>query len=168
MSIPSRVTNFNIFVDGIGKAGMAEEIVLPKVVAATEEFQGGGMAAPIDLLMGSLEKLESQFTLKGIDAATLKLFGIVEGRDLPLTCRGAIQGEAGAISALTISMRGVLKEADLGTLKVKENNTKYTMNLRYFKLTIDADVIYDIDVVANRVVIAGIDQTAEMRRALGQ
>lgn len=165
--IPERVTQFNLFADGVGKAGIVEEVTLPKVVAATEEFQGGGMASPVDLLTGSLEKMDADFTIKGIDAQTLKMFGIAEGRDAPLTFRGAIQGEAGQTKAMTISMRGVLKEVDLGAIKVKENTTKYSVNLRYFKLTLDGEEIYDIDVVANRVVIAGVDQAEQVRAALG-
>jgi len=166
--IPERVTNFSIFSDGKGKAGIGEEITLPKIVAATEEFHGAGMAAPIDLLMGSLEKMDSAFTIKGIDNDTMKLLNIVEGADVPLTMRGAINGEAGAIKAMVVNMRGVLKEVDMGTVKIGESSSKFSMNVRYFKLTIDGEVIYDIDVVSNTVIINGVDQTAEMRRALGQ
>jgi len=165
--IAERITQFNVFVDGVGKAGLCEELTLPKIVAATEEFQGGGMAAPIELLMGTLEKLDADFSLKGIDGATLKLFGIVEGGDVPLTFRGAIQAEGGTIKPMVVSMRGILKEIDLGAVKVGENTTKYSMNLRYFKLELDGEVIYDIDVMTNTVIINGNDQTADIRSALG-
>ena len=167
MSIPKRVTNFNLFVDGKGKAGLAEEVTMPDVVAATEEYQGGGMAAPIDILMGTLEKMDADFTMKGMDADTLKLFGVVEGNDVPLTFRGALHGEGGAVEPMVATMRGVITKVELGSLKVGENTTKFNMNVRYFKLELNGEVIYDIDVMTNTVIINGVDQTADIRSALG-
>jgi len=125
------------------------------------------MAAPIDILMGTLEKMDADFTMKGMDADTLKLFGVVEGNDVPLTFRGALHGEGGTVEPMVATMRGVITKVELGSLKVGENTTKFNMNVRYFKLELNGEVIYDIDVMTNTIIINGVDQTADIRSALG-
>ena len=54
--------NFNLFVDGRGYAGRAEEVTPPKLTIKTEEIRNGGMDAPISVDLG-MEKLECQFIL---------------------------------------------------------------------------------------------------------
>ena len=51
--------NFNLFVDGRGYAGKAEEVTPPKLTIKTEEFRGGGMDVPAAVDMG-MEKLEAK------------------------------------------------------------------------------------------------------------
>ena len=55
--LPKILKNFNLFVDGRGYAGRVDEITLPKLTIKTEEFQGAGMSAPVEIDLG-MEKLE--------------------------------------------------------------------------------------------------------------
>jgi P2 family phage contractile tail tube protein len=65
--------NFNLFVDGVGFAGNAEEVQLPALNIIEEDFRAGGMDSPIGLDMG-IEKLETSFKIAGFSSVVLKQF----------------------------------------------------------------------------------------------
>ena len=87
--IPKILKNFNVYVDGRGYAGRLDEITLPKLAIKTEEYQGAGMSAPIDIDMG-MEKLEMDLTFSEYDKELFKLFGLTNGSEVALTIRGAM------------------------------------------------------------------------------
>ena len=89
--LPKILRNFNVYVDGRGYAGRVEEITLPKLTIKTEEFQGAGMSAPIEIDLG-MEKLEMELTFAEYDSELFKLFGLTNGADIALTIRGALEG----------------------------------------------------------------------------
>ena len=64
--------NFNLFVDGRGYAGRAEEVTPPKLTIKTEELRAGGMDAPISIDLG-MEKLECGFSLVEYDPNLMQL-----------------------------------------------------------------------------------------------
>lgn len=47
MAIVNILRNVNVFVDGRGYAGRAQEVTLPKLAVKTEEHRAGGLDAPI-------------------------------------------------------------------------------------------------------------------------
>jgi len=167
MSIPSVLKNFNLFVDGRGKAGVAAEINLPKLTLKTDEHLAGGMDVPVDIDLG-MEKLTTDFTLNEYSPDTLKLFGLADGASTPLTFRGAVTGDAGVIVPVVVSMRGMLTEVDPGTAKVGEKTAvKFTASLRYYKLTYDGNDIHEIDADNMKRIIGGVDQLEAERAAIG-
>lgn len=85
--IPKILKNFNLFVDGRGHAGRVEEIMLPKLMIKTEEYQLGGLDTPVQVDMG-MDKLECELTLTEYDTHVIKLFGIAESSVLPIALRG--------------------------------------------------------------------------------
>ena len=52
MALPRKLKNFNLLLDGESYAGVASEVVLPKLTRKTEEFRGGGMNGPVSADMG--------------------------------------------------------------------------------------------------------------------
>lgn len=159
--------NFNLFIDGKGYAGQVEEFTPPKLTLKTEEFRGGGMDAPIELMMG-LEKLEASFSLLAYDAALLKHFDIREGAVLPLTMREALESFDGTVTPVVHAMRGKIREIDAGTVKPGDRiSLKVTVALTYYKLQHGKDVVHEIDVENMVRVINGVDSMASTRAALG-
>lgn len=108
--LPKILKNFNVFVDGRGYAGRVEEITLPKLTIKTEEYQGAGMSAPVEIDMG-LEKLEMDLTFSEYDQELFKLFGLTNGSEFALTIRGALQGTGNTLPVI-INVRGYFKEMD--------------------------------------------------------
>lgn len=159
--------NFNLFVDGRGYAGQADEFNAPKLTLQTEEFRAGGMDLPIDVTMG-MEKLVCDFSLKAYDKYTLALFGVVQGASVPLTVREALESFDGTVTPVVHNMRGKITEIDPGTSKPGELAVlKITMSLTYYKQKHGDTVLHEIDAENMVRVINGVDVLAAMRRALG-
>jgi hypothetical protein len=154
------------FVDGRGYVGRVEEVETPKLAMKMEEFRAGGMDAPVDLAMG-MEKLETALTFAEYDPELYGQFGLVDGNAVSLTLRGARENDTGT-DAIIINLRGGFKELDSGSWKPGDKGTlKASVSLRYYKLTIDAKELVEIDIENMVRTINGTDQLAAQREALG-
>lgn len=159
--------NFNLFVDGRGYAGQADEYNAPKLTLQTEEFRAGGMDLPIDVTMG-MEKLTCDFSLKSYDANVLAMFGVVQGASVPLTVREGLESFDGTVTPVVHSMRGKITEIDPGTSKPGELPVlKVTMSLTYYKQKHGDRVLHEIDAENMVRIINGVDVLRAMRNALG-
>jgi len=157
----------NLFVDGRGYAGQIEDFNAPKLTLKTEEFQGGGMYGAVELTMAH-EKLETDFSLICVDPEILARFSVTEGAQVQFTAREALESIDGAVTAVVHTMRGKIKEIDLGTSKAGEKATKkVSMGLTYYKLTHGVRVVQEIDVINMVVRQDGVDVTESLRAALG-
>ncbi|WP_443696833.1 phage major tail tube protein [Pseudomonas sp.] len=165
--IPQTLFNTNLFVDGINFAGDVPSLTLPKLAVKTDEYRAGGMAGAIELAQG-LEKMEASFVTKGVRRASLKYFGLADGTAFNASFRGAFRGHKGEVTAVVATLRGLLKEVDLGDWKAGDPaEIKHAIAVAYYKLEIDGRVMYEIDMVAGVQVIDGKDQLADIRAALG-
>lgn len=159
--------NFNIFVDGRGYAGQTEDFNPPKLALTTEEFRAGGMHGPVELSMGH-EALSADFSLICIDPEILSKFGVAEGFNVQVTAREALESIDGSVTPFVHSMRGKIKEIDMGTSKPGEKTTKkVTMALNYYKLTHGGIIVQEIDVINMIWRRNGIDVLEGLRAALG-
>ena len=169
MPVARAQKNINLFIDGRGYAGKVTEFDPPKLTLKTEDFRAGGMDAPRRIDMG-MEPLETMMTLADVDRDSLKLFGLVEGADTAITLRGGQQGPGpgAGVEAFVHQLRGRITEVDWGTWKPGElSPVKLKADLGYYKLEIAGETVHEIDVDNMVRIIDGVDQLAEMRRALG-
>jgi P2 family phage contractile tail tube protein len=163
--LPKILKNFNLYVDGRGYAGRVEEITLPKLTLKTEEFQGAGMSAPVEIDLG-MEKLEMELTFAEYDSELFKLFGLTNGSDVSFTIRGAIQG-AGETESVVINVRGFFKEMDGDVWKPAEKATlKCSVACSYYKLSIGGAELIEIDPINMVRNVNGTDQLAQFREIL--
>jgi P2 family phage contractile tail tube protein len=165
--IPRILKNFSLFVDGRGLAGVVSSLTIPKLTTQMEEFRGGGMDAPVELDMG-MEKLEASFELFDYDENIIRLYGLADGASTQVTARGALRRDGEAAVAMIVNMTGVLKELDPGDWKAgSQTSAKFSVALRYLKITIGGTVIAEIDKVNMIRKINGVDQLATIRTAIG-
>lgn len=158
---------FNLFVDGVGHAGEAEEINLPNLAIVMDQFRAGGMDAPIDIDMG-MEGLECSFTVGGASLTVLRQFGLAEGRTTPLTARGSLESLTGAKTPVVAVMNGKVKTIEQGAWKGGERAPiTVTMGLRYYRYEQAGQVVHEIDVLNMIRIINGVDVMAEHRRNIG-
>lgn len=158
--------NFNLFVDGRGYAGRAQEVNPPKLTIKAEELRAGGMDAPVSIDLG-MEGLECSFTLVEYDPELIKQFGLISGNAVQLTLRGALV-DNDTTTPMVISVRGMYKEMDFGTFKAGDLSTlQCSVACRYYSLEIGGTKIVEIDVDNMTRVINGVDQMSEIRAALG-
>lgn len=164
MALPKTLRNFIAFIDGFGWAGVIEEGMPPKLALVTEEYEGGGMAGPVDLDMGSVAKLEGELTFAEYNPSILGHFGKV---DLPITLRGA-QTADGTTESVIWQMRALIRELDPGTLKRGDGaRLKLAYTASYLKLTVAEQEVIEIDQVNMIRKVGGVDQLDDQRRALG-
>lgn len=165
--IPEVLTNTNLFVDGISFQGDVPSLTLPKLTIKTEEHRAGGMDVPIELDMG-MEKQEAGFVTTGVRRESLNMFGLADGTAFNGTFRGAFKGLKGRITPVVVTLRGLLKEVDMGDWKAGDKaEIKHNVALTYYKLEIDGRLVYEIDPLGMKRVINGVDQLAAQRSALG-
>ena len=165
--IPQMLANMNLFVDGISFQGDVPSLTLPKLTIKTEENRAGGMDAPVEMDMG-MEKLESSFVTTGMRPEALKFFGLADGNAFNGTFRGSFKGQKGETTAVIVTQRGMLKELDMGDWKPGDKaENKFAVGLSYYKLEVGGQVIYEIEPMAMKRVINGVDQLASQRRDLG-
>ncbi|MER2298415.1 MAG: phage major tail tube protein [Pseudomonas sp.] len=165
--IPETLANLNLFVDGISFQGDVPSLTLPKLTMKMEEHRPGGMDIPVELDMG-MDKLEASFTTTGVRREALKFFGLADGTAFNGTFRGAFKGLKGAIKPVVVTLRGTLKEIDMGDWKPGDKaEIKHGISPTYYKLEVDGRMVYEIDALGMKRVIDGVDQLAAQRSALG-
>ncbi|SEQ31879.1 MULTISPECIES: phage major tail tube protein [unclassified Pseudomonas] len=165
--IPETLANMNLFVDGISFQGDVPSLTLPKLTLKTEEHRVGGMDVPVELDMG-MEKQEAGFTTTGVRRESLKMFGLADGSGFNGVFRGAFKSLKGKVTPVIVTLRGLLKEVDMGDWKSGDKaEVKHNVALTYYKLEVDGRLIYEIDALGMKRVINGVDQLAAQRSALG-
>jgi P2 family phage contractile tail tube protein len=159
--------NFNLFVDGQGYAGQANNVNPPKLTKKTEEFRGGGMNMPVKLGMG-MEAMDADFSLIQFSKDVLSLFGLAEGQYIPLTLRENLESYDGTETPVIHVMRGQITELDQGTVEAgAKPDIKVSMNLNYYKLQHGDTVVQEIDVINMIHIVNGVDVLATQRANLG-
>lgn len=168
MSLPRKLKNFNLFVDGRSYVGEVEELTLPKLTRKMEEYRGGGMHGPIDSDMG-MEKLSLEWTCAGYVRHALNQFGATRHDAAQLRFAGGIQREdTGEVQAVEVVVRGRHSEIDFGNAKAGENTQiKFTTSVSYYKLSIDDETIIEIDLLNMIEIVNGTDLLESIRRAIG-
>lgn len=160
--IPKTLKNFTMFVDGFGYAGKVTEGAPPKLALETQEFNGGGGGGTVDIPMGSVQKMEFEWTLAELNPDVIGLFG---QSDVPVTFRG-VQGAEN--DAVIIETRVLMREVDQGSWKRGDMSAlKIAATATYFYEEIASQVVVEIDVENMIFIAGGFDHMAEIRAALG-
>lgn len=110
--LPKILKNFNVFVDGRGFAGRAEEITLPKLTIKTEEFLGAGMSAPVEVDMG-MEKSDKHKLMITIGAA------------LSGTFESAVSGASSKIKGVGSAIKELENQSLVSGNALKKLKTRY-------------------------------------------
>ncbi|HDR9174212.1 TPA: phage major tail tube protein [Burkholderia vietnamiensis] len=165
--VPETLTNMALYVDGRGFAGRATEVSPPKLKIKTEDYRAGGMDAPVKIDQG-MEGMQAAFSMGSVERDVLKYFGLADNNAFNATFRGAFRDTRGKVKSVVLIMRGMLSEFDPGSWKPgSTSELKYTADLTYYKAEIDGAVICEIDVLNMIRIIDGVDQLADVRKALG-
>lgn len=168
MSLPRKLKNFVLFNSGNAYVSEVPEVKPPKLTRKTDDYRAGGMGGSIKTDQG-LEPLEMEWKVAGYVRDLLRQWGAVKHDAVQLRFVGALQADdSDRISSLEIVVRGRHTELDFGTAKAGDN-TEITVKsaLSYYRLSIDGEVLIEIDVVNMIEVIGGVDRMAEIRSAIG-
>ncbi|MFZ4219691.1 phage major tail tube protein [Enterobacter ludwigii] len=170
MALPAKLKNFNIYVDGTSMVGVAQELTLPKLTQKLVAYRGGGMIAAVNVELGFDDgALDMDMSVGGLVVDLLKKMGIMTADGMQLRFVGAYQDDSDAMyKSCTIQTRGRFTEVDWGTAKVGEDTThKYMLKNTYVKITVDAEVVLEVDALNMVWVVGGEDKMAALRKAMG-
>ena len=168
MGLPATLKNFLLTVDGQPWSGAVPEVSLPKLSMKGEDYQGGGMMAPVSLHMG-LEKLTMQWKVGGMRRGLFSGFGASRVDAVQLRFTGAYQADdIGGYQTGELVVRGRHSEIDPGTAKTASpTEISLTTDLVYLKWTLNGRQEFLFDLFGNVLESDGVDHYAEMRLALG-
>ena len=170
MALPRKLKHLNMFNAGNNWQGLAESVTLPKYTRKFEKYRGGGMAGAVDIDMGLDDgALDTEFTCGGVEAKLFKQMGTLTVDGVQLRFTGSIQrDDTGEVQAVELVVRGRHKELDSGEWKTGESSTtKVSGTNSYAKLTINGEVLYEIDLVNMVHIVDGTDLMEAHRNALG-
>ena len=170
MALPKKLKHMNLFNDGISYVGQCGSVTLPKLARKMEAYRAGGMDGPVKVDMGhSDDGIQLEWTLGGWDLTALKQFGITKVDGVMLRFAGSVQrDDTGEVSAVEIVTRGRHEEIDFGDAEPGEDTEhKITTALTYYKLSVDGEVLIEIDLLNFVYIVDGDDRLAEHRGALG-
>jgi hypothetical protein len=166
----NRVTNANIYIDGIGLLGRAEEIEVAQPKHRMVDHKGLGMAGTAEFWAG-VDKLEAkikwaslyQEALSAVASPFISHSFQVRGSIEQYTSQGLV-----AELPLVYLMTGVFKEAGNFTFRQHENvDSISVITVYHSELYVGATQIHLYDVLANIYVVNGVDQLAAFRSNLG-
>jgi P2 family phage contractile tail tube protein len=167
MALPKILKNMNTFGDGDSWLGQVSEFTPPKIARKFEDYQGAGMDSPVKIDMGG-QALECEFKTGGrLPALALKV-GMQKIDGTLLRFLGAFQSDdTGQVTKAEIVVRGRIEELDRGTWKVGEKGEETVkMQLNYYKEIENGRTLVEIDVLAMKYIVGGVDILAAQRAAL--
>lgn len=167
-SLPRKLKNMNMFVDGQSFLGEVATVTLPTLTRKTEEFRGGGMNAPVDVDMG-MEKLELEWGGGGWMPDIIGKMGNPKISGSLIRFMGAVQrDDTGQVSAVEVVTRGRFNEIGRGESKPGEDTeqTHKTGLTFYAEYWNGVELVY-IDVLNMIERFGGFDRLSEQRAAIG-
>lgn len=166
MAYPKIIRNHNVYVDGESYFGRALQTKLPLPVVTTAAHRGAGMPGPIGIDMG-LEalSLESEFA-EWSEYLLGRLGSMAE-----VVCRPAARADdEETFTAYVITAQGLITTSTGDTLNpgdIASSKLMLKMDVRRYRMEIDGKTVHDIDLVNGKRIVAGVDQEAGIRRAMG-
>lgn len=146
MALPRKLKHLNLFNDGNNWQGIVESLTLPKFTRKFEKYRGGGMPGAVDVDMGLDDgALDTEFSIGGTELLLFKQMGKATVDGIQLRFTGSIQRD------------------DTG----ESSSTKVSSTNSYAKLTINGEVLYEVDLVNMVEIVGGVDLMEAHRNALG-
>lgn len=170
MALPRKVKYLNLFNNSVNWVGIVESLTLPKLTEKFEKYRGGGMPGAVDVSLGLDDgALDTEFTIGGTEALLFKQMGTVTADGIMLRFTASLQrDDTSEVQALELVTRGRHKELDSGEFKQGDSSTtKVSSTNSYAKLTLNGEVLYEVDLIHMVWIVDGKDLLEEHRAAIG-
>lgn len=161
---------YEVYESGDRLLGTAE-VTLPSLEPKTSTLSGAGIGGEIEMpTPGQLGSMELELNWRTLNKKNAKLMAM-KAHDLELRSATETYDAATGIlevGAVKINVRGLPKKGDLGSLKPADHtDTKTTLEIVYFKMTIEGERMIEIDKLNYIHYVDGVDYLADVRKALG-
>lgn len=166
----NRVTNANVYIDGNSFLGKAEEVNLPMIKHIMTEHKALGMVGKFEFFAG-VDKMETKIKWNSFyKEAMVKMADPTTTLQVQVRASVETYASAGRTSEkpLVIYMTAQPKDFPGGNFKQHDNvELESNLNVIYFKLEIDGEILMEVDVLSNIYKVAGIDILAKYRENIG-
>lgn len=168
MGMPAKLKNFNLFNDAQSYMGLIPELTPPKLTRKMEAYRAGGMTGPVKVDFGN-DEIALEWTAGGLLVDALKQYGSRAHNGVQLRFAGAYENDdTGEVDACEIVVRGRHEEIDMGNAKLtEETNHKFKTTCSYYKLTVNNEVLIELDFINGVENVGGVDRNAKIRTAIG-
>lgn len=165
------VINFAVYEDSTEFLGMAE-VTLPEITKLTAEMTGAGLNGTFNApIAGHFEAMTATFNFRVPSKAQYSLF---ESRNHTLDLRAAQQQRDTTNGKLkTVSVKHVLvvtptklSPGKLAPAATADGSGEYSVS--YYATYIDGEKVLEIDLLNFIALINGVDELADVRKALGK
>src|ERR1700722_19249838 len=162
----NRITNCNVYIDGVGQVGRAEEVTVAQPKHMMVDHKGLGMAGHAEFWAG-VDKMEAKIKWASIYADTVMLMAnpfathqiVVMGSLETYTSLGRT-----AQLPLTYLLTAMFKESGDPVFKKNENvDLTSTLTVYHSEMSVAGVQIFMFDVMANQYIVGGVDQLAQFR-----
>ncbi|SQC45102.1 phage major tail tube protein [Klebsiella pneumoniae] len=170
MALPRKLKHLNILTPVTTGWALLNPSPCRNSPASWENYRGGGMPGSVGIDLGLDDgALDTEMTIGGTEALLFKQMGKATVDGVQLRFTGSIQrDDTGEVQAVELVVRGRHKEVDSGEWKTGESNsTKVSSVNCYAKLTINGEVLYEVDAINMIEVVDGVDLMEEHRNAIG-
>ncbi|WP_165667411.1 phage major tail tube protein [Metapseudomonas otitidis] len=170
MAMPSKLKNMMLFNDGVAYGGLAKTVTLPPLSRKMEGYRGGGMHGTVKADLGlSDDGIVVEWTAGGLVTHAIRQFGATSASAVPLRFAGAYQADdTGTVTAVEVVLRGRHETVEMGDATPGEDTEqKVTTTCSYYKLTVDGEVLVEIDLLNFIEIIDGQDMLEAQRKAIG-
>lgn len=162
VKIPRKFKNFNIFVDGVGFAGRAEEASLQTLNVRSEDHTAG-LDTPYPVDMG-METPSLFFDIAEPSGDAVKHFAKAD--EIGITLLGTCNNdESTASEPIVVTARGFIGSMDLGNWNagIQKVTAKFTMKLVYVKVKGLDGSTFELDLKNNKRMVNGTDVVEVIR-----
>ena len=150
--------------------GEIAECTLPTLGRNFENWRGGGMNAPVAIDQGmSEDSIDFEWKVGGLNLTSIRQYGITSASGVLLRFAGAYQqDDTGTVTPVEVVLRGRHEEINMGTQKPGDD-TEQTIKTKwtYYKLTVDGKKEIEIDILAMKEFVNGVDRLEAQRKACG-
>lgn len=165
----SRITNANIYLDGVSLLGRAEEVELAWPKAKMVDHKGLGMFGSAEFAAG-IDKLEAKLKWISVYGEVLSAMSIFASHQFQIRASKEQYTSQGRIAELPFIGLMTAQFKDGGPLNFKQHEqvdfptTLVVYHCEYYLAGVQY-VLYDV--LANIYVISGVDQLAQFRGNIG-
>ena len=166
----NKLTNANVYLNGVNLLGRAEEVQLPQIKHKTAEHKALGMVGSAEFFSG-IDKLECKIKWNALYPEVL-LASATPFNSVMIQVRASLEtyNGSGKIEEVPANafIIGTFKEFPLGTIKPQENaEYETTLAVTYSKLVVNGAELFEIDVLENIYKVNGNDILKEFKKNIG-
>jgi len=162
--------NANVYLNGVSYAGQAEEVTLPNLKPKMAEHKPLSGLGAIDLTTG-LDKMTMKIKWNSVDVDVMKqAANFYSSSDIMIRANSDTWengSKSGSVPVVAI-IRGLSMNLPAIVLKHQDNpDIETEFNVTGYKLLIDGELVFDVDLFAQVYIVDGVDLLADYRSNLG-